>query len=225
MRQKTSPIWTSSTSEFAKLVTQSTTYAEILRHYNLATRGDNYRTLKNRIEHDGLSIEHFTPNKARVVNLHKKLPIEELLVQNSTFSRNNLKRRLIEEKIIAYECRSCGNKGTWNGKKMSLQLEHMNGVPDDNRIHNLCFLCPNCHSQTETYAGKKNKVIHMCTTCEEPIKGTGVTGQCSLCLGKTRRKAERPSKEVLQASVDTIGYSATGRQYGVSDNAIRKWLK
>ena len=50
--------------------------------------------------------------------------------------------------------RQCGNEGFWNGKKLVLQLEHKNGIHNDHRVENLCFLCPNCHSQTDTYSGK-----------------------------------------------------------------------
>ena len=42
----------------------------------------------------------------------------------------------------------------WNDKKLSLQLDHINGDNSDNRLENLRFLCPNCHTQTETYCSK-----------------------------------------------------------------------
>lgn len=48
----------------------------------------------------------------------------------------------------------CGNIGEWQGQKLVLQLDHINGKNNDHRIENLRFLCPNCHSITETYAGK-----------------------------------------------------------------------
>lgn len=82
--------------------------------------------------------------------------------------------------------------------------------------------------QEHTYAGKNNKKKHFCKTCRVPIKGTGKTGKCNGCANshpKNTRRAIRPTKEKLVEQIDQLGYSATGRLYGVSDNAIRKWLK
>ena len=78
----------------------------------------------------------------------------EILTVNSSYARHALKRRLTAELILDYKCGICGNTGIWNNVKLSLQLDHVNGIYNDNRIENLRFLCPNCHSQTDSYAGK-----------------------------------------------------------------------
>lgn len=83
-----------------------------------------------------------------------KFPNEKVFVENSTYSRMRLKERIIKQELIPYECAECGNVGEWNGKKLVLQLDHKNGVNDDHRIDNLRFLCPNCHTQQDTYAAK-----------------------------------------------------------------------
>ena len=77
-----------------------------------------------------------------------------MFVENSTSGRSNVRRRLIVDKLIEYWCAECDNKGTHNGKILSLQLDHVNGINNDDRLSNLRFLCPNCHSQTDTFAGK-----------------------------------------------------------------------
>lgn len=71
-------------------------------------------------------------------------------------SRNNgsIKNKLISENIKKYECEDCGIGPFWNGKLLNIQLHHKNGNNRDNRLDNLQFLCPNCHSQTDTYAKK-----------------------------------------------------------------------
>jgi 5-methylcytosine-specific restriction endonuclease McrA len=82
---------------------------------------------------------------------------ESIFKVGSTYSRHHLKRKLIKENWIPYECAVCQNPGEWQGSKLVLQLDHVNGVSSDNRIQNLRFICPNCHSQTDTYAGKNSK--------------------------------------------------------------------
>ena len=83
-----------------------------------------------------------------------KLANEEVFVENSAYARHLIKRRLIKQKLIEYKCCECGNEGVWMGKPLSLQLDHKNGIANDNRLQNLRFICANCHSQTDTWCGK-----------------------------------------------------------------------
>lgn len=87
-------------------------------------------------------------------NKKRQIPMEDILVVNSTYARHNLKRRLLEGKYIKYKCECCGLGDEWNGKKIVLQLDHVNGINNDHRLENLRFLCPNCHTQQDTYAAK-----------------------------------------------------------------------
>jgi 5-methylcytosine-specific restriction endonuclease McrA len=68
-------------------------------------------------------------------------------------TRASVRRVIIQDKLIPYKCGVC-DIDTWLDKKISLHLDHINGINGDNRLENLRFLCPNCHSQTETYVGK-----------------------------------------------------------------------
>ena len=91
---------------------------------------------------------------------------------DSQYTHNNdIKKRLLCDLDWVYECAACKNEHftkcddgvlMWNKKKIVLQLEHKNGNRTDNRLENLEFLCPNCHSQTQTFCGgntKKRKTI------------------------------------------------------------------
>ena len=71
-------------------------------------------------------------------------------------SRASIRKTIIKENLIEYKCSEC-NIQTWNNKSLSLHLDHINGMNNDNRLENLRFLCPNCHSQTEIYTGRNKK--------------------------------------------------------------------
>lgn len=75
-------------------------------------------------------------------------------------SRSAIKKKIIKDNLLDYECHNdgCDVYGIWLGEEISLHLDYINGIKDDNRLSNLRFLCPNCHSQTNTYCGKNNKV-------------------------------------------------------------------
>lgn len=87
----------------------------------------------------------------------RKLNDADVFVENSSYARHNLKARIIKQNLLTYKCVCCGNKGEHNGKPLVLQLDHINGINNDHRLENLRFLCPNCHTQQETYAAKNIK--------------------------------------------------------------------
>ena len=83
----------------------------------------------------------------------KYRPDEDVFVQDSTYARHRLKARLLKSGLVPYRC-GCGITDMWNGSPIVLELDHINGVNNDNRIENLRFLCPNCHSQQPTNSAK-----------------------------------------------------------------------
>jgi Zn finger protein HypA/HybF involved in hydrogenase expression len=87
-------------------------------------------------------------------NKKRKFDNSQVFVENCSYSRGKLKQRILNDNLIKYECVECGLNNEWNNKKIVLQLDHINGVNDDHRLENLRFLCPNCHSQQDTYAAK-----------------------------------------------------------------------
>jgi len=115
-----------------------------------------HKKVKERIESDGLSTTQLI-RVGKSKNGVVKIPLEDILVENSTYlNRQRLKIRLVNENVLKYECKgdNCTIQNSWNGKPLVLQLDHVNGVSNDNRLENLRFLCPNCHSQTLTYSGR-----------------------------------------------------------------------
>lgn len=151
--------WTD--DQLVEAVGRSVSIASVLRCLGLRPVGGNYKSIKTHIERLNLDVSHFT---GQAWSAGKKFPVgskgrplEEILVVNSPHgSTYNLKRRLLAEGILVNKCATCG-LADWLGNPISLHMDHINGENKDNRLENLRLLCPNCHSQTETYCGKKNK--------------------------------------------------------------------
>lgn len=154
MRTKgTSKVYSISDEDFKSLVARSNSYSDCLRELGLTTKGGSSQDiLKERISKLECSTEHFG-------NISTKSPtalysINEILVKDSSYANiASLKKRILDNKLLEYKCQECGISD-WNGKPLSLHLDHINGINNDHRLENLRFLCPNCHSQTDTYAGK-----------------------------------------------------------------------
>ena len=137
--------------EFIDLINSSSSYRDCLKKLNMSHGRHSYDLLKQRCLELNISTSHFTT----VFIPNKKVELDSILVENSTYKNNRrLAKRLVSENKLEYKCKECGNCGSWNGKSLTLQLDHINGNHTDNRIENLRFLCPNCHTQTETYGSK-----------------------------------------------------------------------
>lgn len=139
-----------------EVVRTSYSIAECLRKLNMSTIGGNYQTLKERFKDWNIDTSHFR-GKGWNVGLkfvpNCKKPLKEVLKKDSKFASYHLKRRLIREEIKEHICEHCKLK-TWMDQLIPLELHHINGVKDDNRIENIELLCPNCHALTDNYRGK-----------------------------------------------------------------------
>jgi hypothetical protein len=221
-----------SIEELEKAVNNSRSYAEVLRRLEMCETGNNYRTLKKYITLWKINVEHFSTASERAkVYLNKPpKPLEDVLTRESFYNRTQLKKRLYEAGLKKPICELCGQDENWRGEKMSLILDHKNGIRNDNRLENLRIVCPNCNATLETHCGKQAK--NKCAGCSKlkPLKRTYCSLECYRKHGTRRimtktRKVERPNYQALITEVEKFGFLAVGKKYGVSDNAIRKWIR
>lgn len=114
----------------------------------------NRITIKNYIKDNDIDTSHFNPCKGGGIDNFKKKPLSDILVEDSAFDTTNLKHRLYDEGIKLRVCELCGQGELWNGKHLSLILDHKNGNHRDHRIENLRIVCPNCDATLPTFSGK-----------------------------------------------------------------------
>ena len=150
-----SKVYEKSAEEFQQIIQESQSYAECCRKIGYSDKGRyGPDQIKKRCAELNLDTSHFS-STAAANRASRKYTLDEILVENSEYKNiARLKIRLVEEKRLDYVCAICGNNGFWNNKPLTLTLDHINGQHLDHRIENLRFLCPNCHSQTETFSGK-----------------------------------------------------------------------
>lgn len=231
--------------EVRAAISESRSWAESLRRLGYCPTGGNPRTLKKHAERWGIDTSHFDPYAGALEHLRRpKRPLAEVMVENSTYSRSHLKRRLYEENLKQPICEECGQGEVWKGRHISLILDHKNGVRDDHRLENLRIVCPNCAAALDTHCGRAAAgppPLRHCERCGEMFRAKnrrqrfcsrhcGTRGVPGSRLGDARprpqtRKVERPPYEQLLEEIEATSYVAVGRKYGVSDNAVRKWVR
>jgi hypothetical protein len=155
------PVYTKYTKQVLEpFVASSYSVSEVIRKLGLHQTGGTHSNIVRWIKIYKLDTSHFLGkghNKNKVPS-NKKSP-SDILILRDEFSRPLdayiLRRALVESGVVE-KCSICGIGNEWNGKPLQLQVDHINGCRWDNRIKNLRFACPNCHSQTENF-GAKNK--------------------------------------------------------------------
>lgn len=276
--------YTYTDEEFINAVKESFSIAEVCRKLGIKAAGGNYSTVKNKIDKLNLDTSHFT-GKAWNQGLRYRIvvpakPLKEILKENTPYQSYRLSIRLIKEGLKERRCECCNNI-EWLGQPIKLELHHINGNHNDNRLENLQLLCPNCHAYTDNYRGKnqgksaqdkslgvefrkfeeslignangnlessqKNYIIlkEDVETIHEKSKSKKVIEPkyCAYCgvelLGTARRNkycsqecahkangSKRPSvNELLKKFKELKSYVQVGKFYGVTDNAVRKWVR
>jgi hypothetical protein len=84
---------------------------------------------------------------------------EEIFCKNSVVASAHIRKLVLKENLKEYKCSNekCSIMAVWNDEPLALHLDHVDGDRRNNELSNLRWLCPNCHSQTETYSNKRGR--------------------------------------------------------------------
>ncbi|MFD0225223.1 HNH endonuclease signature motif containing protein [Streptomyces hirsutus] len=138
-------------------VSASTNMCEVLRHLGLEVVGGHHTHISRRIKAYGLDISHFRMPTRRGKPWRPRTP-ENLLVEQPPAQARRIPSDRIKWAMTALgvpeQCTLCGTGSVWRGRSLPLEVDHVDGDWRNNRIENLRFLCPNCHSTTDNYRGR-----------------------------------------------------------------------
>ncbi|MFJ7158077.1 HNH endonuclease [Streptomyces sp. NPDC101118] len=141
-------------------VAASTNMCDVLRRLGLDVVGGHHTHISRRVKGFGIDTSHFSPHHRTDRmrdNRRRRYPDEILREDRSPHPRrvpNARLRRALLETGVEERCAGCGNQAVWLGEPLALEVDHISGDWRDNRHENLRFLCPNCHSTTDTYRGR-----------------------------------------------------------------------
>lgn len=180
---------------------------DILISLGLSKRGNNYKTLKKWADIHGICLPSY---KYKPPSSFKRILSNEFIFsKNDARHSKQAKKRIIKDNLLAYVCCKCGNNGEWMEQKLVLHIDHIDGDPCNNLLSNLRFLCPNCHSQTTTYAGRN-------------MKRRKIQEQPKV---KVNTKKFDISIEELTILINSTPISKISKMFSVSDSAIIKRCK
>lgn len=206
--------WTK--EQLEEIVNTSETMIEVCNKIGYSTCStSSWKVITEKLEELNIAKPNFSPAIKRTE--------EEVFCENSQVSQHCLRDRYL--KIVPMiECAICKREPIWEDKPLTLRLDHINGVHNDNRLENLRWVCPNCDSQLSTYCGSNQKKIkkkNYCIKCGVEISDTAK--YCVKCAHLFQRQVERPSREILKEEIRHFPFTTLASKYGVSDKAIVKW--
>lgn len=156
-RVKRSIVWQIPDDVLKELVNSADTLSDVLRVMELPPIGGNHKTLKCRLDEDKIDYSHVPTGKGSNKGVSRggfTWSNDVMFQENSPVARSVIRKRIIRDNLIRYECCLCGLGTIWHGKSLVMVLDHINGIRNDHRLENLRFVCPNCNSQLETHCNR-----------------------------------------------------------------------
>ncbi|GAB3072865.1 HNH endonuclease signature motif containing protein [Micromonospora schwarzwaldensis] len=146
----------------AATAAQAHSVTEVMRLLGVRVSGGSHAHISRQLKRFGIDTSHFTGQAHNRGGRGVRLPVTALLANRPEGSRRvagHRLRRALYAIGLPEECEACGIGATWQGAPLTLHVDHINGDFLDNRPRNLRLLCPNCHSQTATYAGNRRPAV------------------------------------------------------------------
>lgn len=221
----------SSKEEFIHLWESSLSISQVAKKLRKKGSTRNSTYIKRIAYSIGLDNSHM---KGQRSGNGKNLSKEDLLIKlknNTVRITSNIKQLIIKYDVIPYQCELCNIDAEYNGKNLVLHLDHVDGVCTNNDISNLRFLCPNCHSQTDTFGSKnmtavRNKTVYTCKNidCNNHVSKNG--NSCRECY-EEGLKFSLPTKEEILRTLEEndFNYVQSSKFFKISDNGLRKRMK
>lgn len=196
--------------------------SEIIRSFGYHCNGNHFRTVKRYADEYGILLPKVDGNtKLASARAKTYRSLDDYLSGRFPIQTTKLKSKLYAAKIKAPSCEVCGQGEVWNGLPLTLHLDHIDGNRANNALDNLRILCPHCHSQTNTFAGRKLRKTNPVKLREKGLRSIRLHKQAAV----RKTKIEWPSPETVAQMVKSSSYLVTGKTLGVSDNAVRKYLR
>lgn len=152
---------------------------------------------------------------------------KDIFIENANVCQTTLRRYYKDGQYTPYECSICQLQPFWQGKELTLILDHINGINTDDRLENLRWVCPNCNQQLGTTNGGNSRKYakNYCLDCGAEIHHLAQRcKKCHLQYRKTTSGSTIPiSREELKDLIRNKPFTQIGQQFGITDNAIRKW--
>ena len=219
-----------SKNELEEWTKRSTNFIELAKNLGYQSlTGNVSKVIKSRLDEYNIDYSHFTI----IPKDKEERTFENSFCENSkassSYIRNHYKKDFTTKET--YKCSICGQEPFWNGKELTLTLDHINGIHSDNRLENLRWVCPNCDRQLDTFGSKNKKypnnttgktTKYYCVDCGAEIS-SGIHMRCVKCSSIKQRTVDRPDKETFKDLVYNNSFRELGRRYNVSDTTIKKW--
>lgn len=219
---------------YIRLIKESFSFFEVCKKADIVATTGNYNTLKGIVKKNNIDISHFKRQHSKVVN---RIKLEDVLENKRYINAYRLTRLLLKSGLKERKCENpeCGIT-EWYGQPIKIVAHHINGDSTDNRLENIMFLCPNCHSYTDNFGGKNIRTEErFCFECGKKLTSNQKKFCCVDCMRNNKKKHKQdtikkekrtkcPPKEVLIEDISYLNIRLVGEKYGVSDKAVCKWL-